>query len=282
MKIKELEAFLALIDEGGIVNAATKLHCVPSNISKLINELEEKCCEPLFNRENRELILTPYGRNFYEETKIILYEIDMFKANTMLSPISKLVIGGLDIALDYFLPDLIYKYISENKNDNTHLHIFRDYSINLENKLSNLEYDVIFSDGPLTSPRLESKLVFFEKLILVKGSAAHKTPIIYTFSNQCTYREYIEQWSQKNLKNYTIREIESYPLMLKLIENNIGMTFMPQSIIKDLNVPEHLIHISSSIESNIYIIWNKKNLSQNLVKFIKFIQNYSILKKDLY
>ncbi len=279
MKIKELEAFIAIIEEGSIVNAATKLHCVPSNITKLVNELEYKCCEPLFNRENRELVVTPYGRNFYDNAKIILHNIDVFKANSMLSPTSKLVIGGLDIALDYFLPEIICKYTLENKN--TQLQIFRNYSINLENKISNLEYDAIFSDGPIVSPRLESELVFFEKLILVRGLRKITSPIIYTYSKECTYREYIEQWAKKNYKSYIIRDVESYPLMLELIKENLGISLIPQSILENLKVPKNFIDYKSTIDCNIYLIWHKKNLSNSLLKFINFIKKNSLTKNDL-
>lgn len=269
MKIKELEAFVLVVEEKGIVNASEKLFCVPSNISKLINSLDEKSKQPLFHREGRELNLTPYGRHFYEQVKVFLEYKDNFEQALLDTESAKLLIGGIDIALDYLLPKYIYQYKIENKNIN--FEFYRDYSSNLEYKIDNKQYDVVFSDGPLTSTKLNSQLVFPEKLVLVrKNIEINEKPIIYSYGTQCSYRAYIKAWANKNFKNFRIVEVESYPLILSLVQNNMGISLIPNSIMGSYPHLHDLIDYSNYVECNIYIIWNKFNESKQMIKFIKY------------
>lgn len=268
MKIKELEAFIAVVDEGGIVKAAEKMFCVPSNISKLINELESRNEQTLFNRDHRELTLTPYGRFFYEQSKKFINDVERFKEITLQSQEIKLLIGGIDIALDYFLPKYIYRYQIANKNVN--FQILRGYSRGLESMISNHEYDLIFSDGPIKSPRLDSKLVFQEQLLLVRNIEIGDNPTIYSYGKTCTYREYTEQWAREYLKDFRIIEIESYPLMLTLIHSGMGMAFIPNSIIQQNIQFKPFVDSNYSIKCDIYMIWHKLNKSSALTKFIEY------------
>lgn len=272
MKIKEIEAFIAVVEEGGIVNAAEKLFCVPSNISKLINELESRNEQPLFNRDRRELNITPYGRYFYEQAQKLINSIDDFKEKTLQSKEAKLIVGGLDIALDYFLPKYICDYQIDNKN--VSFEVYRGYSITLETMISNNEYDLVFSDGPLNSPRLNSKLVFLESLVLTGHLENKEFPIIYSYGNQCTYREYIEQWAKSNFNNFKIIEIESYPLMLNFIENGMGISFIPSSVVQQYPKFEHLVDPTVFIECNIYMIWHKFNQSKALSEFVSYFSEF--------
>lgn len=78
MKIKSAEAFCKLVELGGVAPAAEAMHCVPSNITKIIKELESILLEPLFNRHSGRLILTPFGRQYYE------YAIQLINLNKKL------------------------------------------------------------------------------------------------------------------------------------------------------------------------------------------------------
>ena len=61
MELRELSAFVAVVEEGGIIKAAHKLHRVPSNISTRIKQLETAVGIPLFHRDRQRLHLSPSG-----------------------------------------------------------------------------------------------------------------------------------------------------------------------------------------------------------------------------
>ncbi len=66
MNIVDLESFVAVVECGSIVAAATKLHMTQSAISKRLQNLEDDLGVPLLDRQKRPLQLTPAGRATYK------------------------------------------------------------------------------------------------------------------------------------------------------------------------------------------------------------------------
>src|ERR1051325_3887075 len=61
MNFTDLQVFRAVVEEGGIVKAAHKLHRVPSNISTRIKQLEASVGTSLFHRDRQRLHLSAGG-----------------------------------------------------------------------------------------------------------------------------------------------------------------------------------------------------------------------------
>ncbi|MCR3845056.1 LysR family transcriptional regulator, partial [Pseudomonas aeruginosa] len=61
MKLSQLGFFCAVVERGTIAAAAEQLHCVPSNITTRLRELEGQLGVALFNRERNRLLVTPEG-----------------------------------------------------------------------------------------------------------------------------------------------------------------------------------------------------------------------------
>src|SRR5438046_7419044 len=64
MDFASLQVFKAVVDEGGITQAARKLHRVQSNVTTRIQQLEASLGAQLFVREKRRLHLSPAGELF--------------------------------------------------------------------------------------------------------------------------------------------------------------------------------------------------------------------------
>src|SRR3974377_171434 len=56
-----LQVFRVVVEEGGIIRAARKLHRVPSNVTKRIKQLESSMGVTLFHRDRQRLHLSPTG-----------------------------------------------------------------------------------------------------------------------------------------------------------------------------------------------------------------------------
>ncbi len=66
MNIVDLESFVAVVDCGSIVAAATRLHITQSAVSRRIQNLEESLGVSLLDRQTRPLQLTTAGKAMYE------------------------------------------------------------------------------------------------------------------------------------------------------------------------------------------------------------------------
>lgn len=72
MKLRSAEAFCRVVELGGIVPAAEAMFCVPSNITKMIKELESELREPLFERYKGRLSVTLFGKQYYQDVSQLL------------------------------------------------------------------------------------------------------------------------------------------------------------------------------------------------------------------
>ena len=61
MNFVDLQVFKCVVDEGGIIKAARKLHRVPSSVTTRIKQLETSLGVTLFHRHRQRLHLSPTG-----------------------------------------------------------------------------------------------------------------------------------------------------------------------------------------------------------------------------
>lgn len=80
MEIRHIESFKLVADHGSTRRAAELLFTSQSSVSKNIAALEEELGVLLFERSNRGLSLTSYGRELYEHACNILNGLSLFKA----------------------------------------------------------------------------------------------------------------------------------------------------------------------------------------------------------
>lgn len=80
MKLRELEAFRAVLQTGTVTGAAEQLRLTQPQVSRLIANLEAECGFPLFIRQNQRLIATSEARVFNVESERLLRGHEEVKA----------------------------------------------------------------------------------------------------------------------------------------------------------------------------------------------------------
>ncbi len=86
LDIRQLTAFLAIVQTGSLGRAAQALHITQPALSRSVRQLEEKVGVPLFERHSKGMVLTPYGQALLphakllkEESALALDEIDALR-----------------------------------------------------------------------------------------------------------------------------------------------------------------------------------------------------------
>lgn len=72
MQLRDIQYVLAAADEGSFSKAAVKVHVSQPALSQLIQRLEDELGVKLFVRKSNRVTLTPAGKIFYEDGKVIL------------------------------------------------------------------------------------------------------------------------------------------------------------------------------------------------------------------
>ncbi|WP_099469833.1 LysR family transcriptional regulator [Konateibacter massiliensis] len=83
MEIRQLEYFVASVEEKSFYKASEKLYTSQPAVSKSIAVLEREINQKLFKRTSKGLKLTTHGERFYHHAKNVLRQIDIMK-DTML------------------------------------------------------------------------------------------------------------------------------------------------------------------------------------------------------
>ena len=112
MDLFHLEAFLAVVREGGFSKAATVLYRTQPAISQIIRRLENELGQPLFDRSSRRGVLTDAGRvlldhaerllNFREQALAAMADVQHLRSG-------HLVIATNELTCLYLLP-LLHEY----------------------------------------------------------------------------------------------------------------------------------------------------------------------------
>ncbi|AZC18555.1 LysR family transcriptional regulator [Pseudomonas sp. CMR5c] len=283
MKLSQLSFFCAVVEHGTIAAAAAQLHCVPSNITTRLRELEGQLDVVLFNREKNRLLVTPEGRLLYRNAKQILaMTADTQSLFSSEKPHGVLRVGALDVALANHLPPRLSRYRRENPT--VELHIRPEHSMLLERLLMEGEMDLILTDGPIEHPLLASHLAFRERLLLVtptKLSAPSTEELehleLYVFGHTCHYRRQVDHWLETcDIKPRVALEIESYPNIFACIEAGLGFACVPESVVNQFSLTHkgfYAQHIQGLGSSDIHFVWRKQQASPLIQGFIESIES---------
>ncbi|MDH5858431.1 LysR family transcriptional regulator [Lampropedia aestuarii] len=75
-KFAALNAFMAVVENGGFAPAARRLGVAPSSLTRQLNMLEKQLSARLMNRSTRMVTLTDAGQQYYEEARRIVDELE--------------------------------------------------------------------------------------------------------------------------------------------------------------------------------------------------------------
>jgi DNA-binding transcriptional LysR family regulator len=74
-RLRAFEVFAAVVGQGSFTRASDKLATSPANVTRYVNELEERLGARLLNRNSRRLSLTETGKSLYDRVLSILEEV---------------------------------------------------------------------------------------------------------------------------------------------------------------------------------------------------------------
>ncbi|RRI32180.1 LysR family transcriptional regulator [Pseudomonas aeruginosa] len=281
MKLSQLGFFCAVVERGTIAAAAEQLHCVPSNITTRLRELEGQLGVALFNRERNRLLVTPEGRLLYRHARRLLALADetaaLFAGD---QAHGALRVGALDVALANHLPQRLARYRRESPG--VELHIRPEHSLLLERLLMEGELDLIVTDGPIEHPLLASRLAFRERLLRVTpADLPAPTPEdlasleLYVFGHTCHYRRQVDRWlAESGIQPRATLEIESYPSLFACIEAGLGFACVPESFVAHMPSARRGFHaepVAGLDSSDIHFVWRKQQASPLIQGFIDSI-----------
>lgn len=241
--LDSLEVFRAVVTEGGVVRASTKLHRVQSNVSARIQQLEQRMGQPLFHRRGRSLTLAPAGQALLPYAERLLRLADEAEREiTAGLPAGSFKLGALESTAGSRLPPLLSRF--HRTYPDVAVELVTDTTGALLRRVDAFELEAAFISEPFSAPSgLSTRPVFEEELVLittrnltsVTRSAQLGEATLIAFAQGCSYRLRAEQWLGKlGVRPARVLELSSYQAMIACVAAGTGFAVVPRSLLDAL------------------------------------------------
>lgn len=285
MDIQQIKYFLALAEELHFWKTSEKVGITQSALSRQIIALENELQVKLFDRDKRNVKLTPAGHFLKDKWHFQLKEIEIIQKQALqihLGESGTIKIAHPDSLSSSIIPEIVSKISSAFPKLSVEL-LQMPYSEE-EECLKNHKVDFLLSRDITNSPYLTSKKLIFESLCLVVPNDHHLkiaddiTPgnmkdqkFILTYGGSTsTYDALIDEiFKYYNFKpDYCITS-QFGSTITSLIKKGLGISILPQSYNDGDN--NGLRFIPLPFTSDLYITWRKDDPNTILKNIVTLI-----------
>ena len=247
MNYTYMKVFYTVAKHQNISAAAKELDVTQPAVSRIISNIEKDYNTTLFFRSKNGVILTREGNRLYESIKSPFKQLEKIEADINANTLKETTIhiGATATSLECFL----FKVLDDIKRryPSVKMRIYTDSSSNLLHKVEDGSIDFAFITTPYRiSEELEIEDVFKIHNILVapisykskiSGPVSIKKLVNYPFiflNKEMQFREHVESFLNKyNVKIRPVYEIDSSSMLIPLVENDCGLTFVPEESVEN-------------------------------------------------
>ncbi|MGY2316715.1 LysR family transcriptional regulator [Pseudomonas sp. SDO5522_S412] len=239
MELAQLKMVKAVAQTGSVAQAALQLHCVPSNITTRIKQLESELGTPLFIRAGRGLAISAAGLVFLDYCERILALVEESKraVDSNAIPRGKLRIGAVESSASGRLPPLLAEY--HRRYPQVELELVTGAWAQLLDDLQHHRIDAALVAAGGKRPKLEQSVVYSERLVLI--TSASSAPIedardlagrtLLVWPPGCPYRAALENWLKPHDIKPAIASYASWGTIIGCVSAGIGVALAPEGIL---------------------------------------------------
>ena len=286
---RHIEVFYHVYNEGSLTRAAKVLNVSQPLVSKTLAYAEHKLKLKLFVRHSRRLSPTPEADILFKHAADVNQQISKFNniAENLVSDPSSIINIGCTPSLGLgLLPNLLNKYLKVNPG--TKFNIVNLQSLDLEDQLKELTFDLVICFNPNDSDLFKMTLLHSGKLVLISSKENSPQEAIFRLAGIqdqpfIKIKNLKTNAAQNNLDDVLkkegvavnwIAETETIQVAKAMVEKGSGY-----AIIDDFSAAINgdkisINEIEPAIGYQICMISNKeKPLSVSAQSFINFLEN---------
>lgn len=290
MDLRQLEYFLAIVEEHNITKAAEKLHISQPPLSRALMDLEEELGCTLLIRGKRRITLTEEGQALKRKSEQILSLVSMTKSE--ITEMKNGISGTLYLGhVDSNGPTLAAEWI-ESFRKNYPLVTYNLWCGNADDLADRMKsglLDLAITMTPVNNELLDSIVVFRENWVALIPASHQlaKTPgkkiniksLVENeliISSRRSREEEIREWFKGTGKEpHFIVKVAHSSNAAKLVAANIGIALFPASVAGNIPSGTDLVikEISPAVTVDYLLSWDKeKPLNPLAVKFVEHVR----------
>lgn len=274
MNFADLQVFKSVVEEGGVIRAAAKLHRVPSAVTTRIKQLEASIGVKLFHRDRQRLHLSPAGELLMDYAdRLIRLSAEARDIVSGTTPRGVLRLGALESTTASRLPPILSDFHARYRD--VRLELVTGTNDSLLNGLAERRIDAAFIAEP-PPPAFDHVPVFSERLTLI--SNLDHPPIrrpgdldgasLIAFPEGCSYRRVLMRWlGRDSLVTYRVLELSSYHAIVACVTAGAGIALMPESVLDVLPQARVRRHAMAKTHARITtpLVWRRGELSPSVL-----------------
>lgn len=290
MELTQLRYFLEVAKTQHVTKSAETLHVAQPALTQAIHRLENELEVPLFSSKGRNIVLTPYGKYFYEKLEPLLKSLselpenlrEMAKTENATIHLNVLAASSLvtEAIIEYQkIDDALHIQIHQNeKNDMDDIRVTTEISARThENKTSDdsnfICTEKIFLAVPNIREFQEKKEITFEEI----KSIGQKWGFVSLLGSKHLRSICDKYCADAGIKPNIIFESDNPASVKNMIAANIGIGFWPEFSWGALDTSRvRLLKITKPDCKRDILITCKKNKAENshVENFYKFLTGY--------
>jgi DNA-binding transcriptional LysR family regulator len=281
MELADLHIFRAVVNEGGVTRAATRLNRVQSNVTTRVRLLEEELGVLLFIREGKRLHLSPTGKVLLDYADRLLDLAQEARAamrdNTPRGPLR---LGAMDSTAAIRLPGPLSEF--HRRYPDVKLDLTTRPIKELVERVLAGELDAVLVAEPV-SDAFEKEAIYDEELVLI--AAADHPPIrsprdvrsetVLAFEHGCPYRLRLQQWfARAGELPARIVEMSSWQAIMGCAAARMGIAVLPKIVLTTFSQKNFLSAHPLPPELNhapTVLIWRKGARSPKISALIEVL-----------
>ena len=242
MTLRHLSVFLAVCRQDSITRAAEYLHMTQPAVTRTIQELEQSCGTPLFDRIGRRLHITEAGRELYSQASHILDAVHRMETGIRKWDAQALIRVGTTVTIGtVLLPRVLPDFQAKNPDLRVRTQVRNGAALQqalLENQL-----DFALIEGSVDHPDLHREVIAHDRLIPVLPllhPCRNTTTTLQTLAEEPLLlrepgsmgRSLVDQvFLDHNLPLEPTLESISTQAILQAAEAGLGIAFLPDHLV---------------------------------------------------
>jgi DNA-binding transcriptional LysR family regulator len=271
MNFVDLQVFKTVVDEGGIIKAARKLHRVPSSVTTRIRQLDASMGVTLFHRDKQRLHLSATGELLLDYAERLIRLSD--EARSIVSgskPRGVLKLGALESTTASRLPRILADF--HRRYPEIRLELTTGTNDALVGKVADRRLDAAFTAEAPALRALEHSPAFAERLIII--SHPDHPPIrrardvegasLIAFPEGCAYRRVLQRWlGRDSLGPSRVLELNSYHAVVACVASGTGIALVPESVLDTMPTTHVLRHALPKVQTSMTtpLVWRRGEIA---------------------
>ncbi|MBD8967284.1 MAG: LysR family transcriptional regulator [Coprococcus catus] len=294
MELKQLEAFVAVVDYDSFSEAARHLFLTQPTVSAHVASLEKELDTKLISRTTKKLHVTPQGYNLYDSAVSMLKIRDHILNEFVGSHKQIIELGASTIPSSYVLPEVLSAFGQLNPDIYFHSELSDSMGIIQQVENGRLDFGLV---GMTTD---SSELIFIpfleDELVIVTPVTPHYLEIskenvtIAAFLNEPfilrekgsgtkkAIDQYLEQQHIASGAINVVARMNDLEAVKRSIINGLGISILSAKSVQDLNASRQVLIFPLAHPAptrKLYIVYKKEHaLLPHVRRFIQFVRSY--------